>query len=229
MKTVKDVAQKRFRMPSMEGRTARWYAQIRGTAIQREVYRRQAAEFGANLPTGADILEVAPGPGFFAIELARLGSFRVTGLDISRSFVDIASENARQAGVSVDFQHGTVESMPFGSESFDVIVCQAAFKNFIRPIKALDEMHRVLRPGGTAVIQDMNHESSGAAIDEEVARMGLSPLNAFMTRRSLGMLRLRALSSAQFEGLAADSAFRTCSVQAEGIGLEVRLQKPAAS
>jgi ubiquinone/menaquinone biosynthesis C-methylase UbiE len=164
-----------------------------------------------------------------AIEMARLGRFQVTGLDIGRSFVEIASENARQAAVSVDFRHGDAASMPFDTESFDLIVCQAAFKNFTRPVSALDEMHRVLRSGGTAVIQDMSRESSDADIAKEVTRMELGQLNAFMTRQTLAGLRRRAFSRAQFGRLAAESAFQTCAVQAEGITTEVRLTKRRAA
>jgi ubiquinone/menaquinone biosynthesis C-methylase UbiE len=174
------------------------------------------------------VLEVAPGPGYLAIEMARLG-FQVSGLDISRSFVEIASENARQAAVSVDFRQGDAASLPFQAESFDLVVCQAAFKNFARPGSTLDEMHRVLRSGGTAVIQDMRRDASGADIDQEVRRMGLSRLNAFITNRTLTMLRRRAYSPAQFERLAADSAFRTCDIQTEGVGMEMRLTKPGAA
>jgi ubiquinone/menaquinone biosynthesis C-methylase UbiE len=94
------------------------------------------------------VLKVAPGPGYFAIEMARLGRLHVTGLDISHTFVEIARENARQAGVSVDFQQGDASRMPFAERSFDLIICQAAFKNFRRPGKAIDEMYRVLRDGG---------------------------------------------------------------------------------
>ena len=172
------------------------------------------------------MLEVAPGPGYLAIEMARRGRCRVTGLDISRTFVEIATEHARQAGVSVDFRRGDVASLQFDSESFDLIVCQAAFKNFAQPVRALDEMHRVLRGGGTAVIQDMNREASGAAIDEEVRSAQLGRLNAFMMKRSLTMLRRRAYSPAQFVRLAAESAFRTCEIRPEEIGMEVRLHKP---
>ena len=100
-----------------------------------------------DLPDDADVLEVAPGPGYFAIEMARRGRFHVTGLDISHTFVAIASENARQAGVRVDFQEGDTSRMPFAERSFDLIVCQAAFKNFSRPGEAISEMHRVLRMG----------------------------------------------------------------------------------
>ena len=57
--------------------------------------------------------------------------------------------------------------------------------------------------------------------------MELSRLNAFMTRRTLGMLRRRAYSPARFRRLA-KGGFRTCDIQTEGIGLEVRLTKRAA-
>jgi ubiquinone/menaquinone biosynthesis C-methylase UbiE len=169
---------------------------------------------------------VAPGPGYLAIELARLGRFHVTGLDISRTFVQIAGDNARRAAVDIDFRHGDVAGMPFGAESFDLIVCQSAFKNFTRPDQALAEMHRVLRPGGTAVIQDMSGDASGAELDREVQSMELSRPNAFMTRRTLAVLRRRAYTPARFERLVAESAFRTCEIKLAGIGLEVRLTKP---
>src|SRR5260370_38120239 len=140
----------RLKGPEMEGPVARWYARVRGSQSQLDLYREQAAQLTAGLPDGARVLEVAPGPGYLAIEIARNGRLHVTALDISRTFVQIASENARKAGVSVDFRNGDVAKMPFEAESFDLVVCQAAFKNFTLPRTALAEMHRVLRTGGTA-------------------------------------------------------------------------------
>jgi ubiquinone/menaquinone biosynthesis C-methylase UbiE len=224
---VKDERRKRFKVvPEMEGAVARWYARQRGSESQIEDYRRQASRLTDGLPGGADVLEVAPGPGYLAIEIARLGRFDVSGLDISRSFVEIARENARRAEVSVDFRHGDASGMPFEAGSFDLIVCQAAFKNFARPLDALDEMHRVLRAGGTAVIEDMSRDASGADIDQEVRGMGLSRPNALATKVGLTMLlRRRAYTRARFERLVAESAFRTCEIRTEGIGMEVRLRK----
>ncbi|HAW11671.1 MAG: class I SAM-dependent methyltransferase [Candidatus Dormibacteria bacterium] len=219
---------RRFQLPEMEGRMARWYARNRGSASQLAECRREAARLTAGLPDGATALEVAPGPGYHAVEMARSGRLQVTGLDISRTMVEIATENARQAGVDVVFRRGDVSAMPFGADAFDLIVCQAAFKNFKQPARALDEMHRVLRPGGTAVIQDMNNDASNAAIAEEVRAMKLSRFNGFMTRLILStLLRRRAYSPARFERLVAQTAFRTCHVETAGIGLEVRLTKVA--
>jgi ubiquinone/menaquinone biosynthesis C-methylase UbiE len=225
MNQVKGRRQLRFPMPKMEGVLARWYARQRGSATQMAAYRNQAAQLTDGLPGDAEVLEVAPGPGYLAIELARRGVL-VSGLDISGSFVEIARENARQAGVRVDFRQGDAASLPFPAESFDLVVCQAAFKNFARPASALDEMHRVLRRGGMAVIHDMRRDASAAEIDQEVERMRLGRLNALMTKGALTMLRRRAYSPAQLERLAADSAFRTCDLRTEGVGMEVRLTKP---
>lgn len=209
----------------MEGIIARWYARIRGTSSQLADWRRQAAQLTSDLPDGADVLEVAPGPGYFAIELARLGRFHITALDISHTFVEIASANARRAGVSVTFRQGNASNMPFADGSFDLVVCQAAFKNFSQPVQAINEMYRVLRDGGTAVIQDMSGDASNAAIDAEVRQMKLGPLNALMTRQALAGLRRRAYMRQQFQHMAAASAFGGCEIASGGIGMEVRMTR----
>jgi ubiquinone/menaquinone biosynthesis C-methylase UbiE len=218
-----ELNRRRHLLPEMEGTMARWYARHRGTPSQIALYREQAAQLTAGLPDGAAVLEVAPGPGYLAIEVAKLARFEVTGLDISRTMVQIARENATGAGVAVDFEHGDATAMPFADGSFDLIVCQAAFKNFTRPVSALDEMHRVLRPGGLAVIQDLRKEATSAEIDREVRGQGLGAVNGFITRRVLARLRNRAHSTAQFEQLVAESRFPSCTVRTDGIGLEVRL------
>jgi ubiquinone/menaquinone biosynthesis C-methylase UbiE len=212
----------------MEGAVARWYARIRNSGSQIEEYRKQAAPLTEGLPAGAKVLEVAPGPGYLAVEIARLG-FQVTGLDISHTFVQIGSENAQQAGVSVDFRQGDAAVMPFEADSFDLIVCQAAFKNFVYPASALDEMHRVLRSGGTAVIQDMSSEASHADINLEVQKMHLGWWSTFTTMATLEMLKRRAYSPDRFKSLASESPFHSCAISTEGIGLEVRLKKTEAA
>jgi ubiquinone/menaquinone biosynthesis C-methylase UbiE len=208
----------------MEGMTARWYARQRGTPSQISTVRRQAAELTGAMPSG-DVLEVAPGPGYLAIEIARLGRFRVTGLDISHTMVEISRENAAAAAVTVDFRQGDATEMPFADGSFDLIVCQAAFKNFRQPVSALNEMHRVLRPGGQAVIQDLRKEASRSDIDHEVENQNLGAVSGFITKRILAGLRSRAYSNIQLERLVAQSSFATCGITTDGIGLEVHLKK----
>lgn len=123
----------RFKGPEMEGAVARWYARLRSSQSQIGAYRKQAAVLTEGLRDGSDVLEVAPGPGHLAIAMARSGRFHVSGLDISRTFVDIGTRNAQEAGVTVDFRQGDVARMPFADQAFDLVVCQAAFKNFTLP------------------------------------------------------------------------------------------------
>jgi len=92
-------------------------------------------------------------------------------------------------------------------------------------VSALDEMHRVLGPGGLAVIEDLRKEASSADIDREVHNQKLGPVSSFITRRVLAGLRARAYSTTQFERLVAQSGFGTCEIKTDGIGLEVRLKK----
>jgi len=211
----------------MEGFTARWYAKQRGSGSQLRTYRQQARELTDALPDGAEILEIAPGPGYLTVELARLGRFHVTGVDLSRTFVGIATEYARQQNVDVIFRQGDAESLPFPDASFDLTVCQAAFKNFGQPVVALDEMYRVLRPGRTAVIHDMSHESTPTDIEAEVKGMDISRLNGLFVRRTLGLLRLRAASEARWRELGSLSRFRAAEISRYGITTEVRLTRPA--
>src|SRR5260370_20964394 len=95
---AKAVARWRVKGPEMEGLVARWYARIRGTESQIETYRKEAGRLTGSLPAGARVLEVAFGPGYLSIELARLGRFQGSGLGLSPPFVKNASQNAKYAG-----------------------------------------------------------------------------------------------------------------------------------
>jgi ubiquinone/menaquinone biosynthesis C-methylase UbiE len=190
-----------------------------------EPFRKGAREIAAQLPGDADVLEVAPGPGFLAIELARLGPYRIVGLDISRSFVRIATENAQRAGVGVTFREGNASAMPFGPDSFDFVYCRAAFKNFGDPVGALREMYRVLRPGGRAVIDDLRRDASPDGIRAAVGEMGLGWLDALFTRWILRRLRKRAYAPDDFRHMAAQTPFGTCQVDCDRIGARVTLRK----
>jgi ubiquinone/menaquinone biosynthesis C-methylase UbiE len=212
----------------MEGWVARWYTRTRQNDM--EDFRRQAIAAAVGLGTGASVLEVAPGPGFFAVELAKLGDFRITGLDISRTFVEIAKQNARNAGVKIDFRFGNASSLPFPRESFDFIYCAAAFKNFAEPAKALDEMHRVLRPPGQAVVVDLRKDVPLDELETYLKRSGRNRLDAWLTNWIFRcMLIKRAYTREQFLRMAEQSGFGACEIAVSGIGYEVRFRKPPGS
>lgn len=207
----------------MEGFVAKWYASQTGRSI--DEFRRLASRAAEELPPGSRVLEVAPGPGYFAVELAKLGSYQVTGLDVSHTFVEIARRNAAETGVTVDFQQGDAACMPFDNGVFDFLLCRAAFKNFTQPAEALEEMHRVLRPGGRAVIIDLRRDASWESVGAAVNSMHLGKVNALITKLTFRfMLLKRAYTRAEFEQLAARTPFGKVDIVEDTIGLEISLE-----
>ncbi len=180
----------------------------------------------ALLPPGARVLEAAPGPGYLAVEIAKLGPFEVVGLDISESFVRIATDYAAKSGVKVEFRQGDAASTPFPAESFDFIICRAAFKNFANPVGAIAEMHRVLRPAGQAVIRGMRGDASDAALDAEVRAMDLGRLATILNRFIFRQLRRRAYTSDALLRLVAATPFGGAEVRKNDLGFDIVLHKP---
>ena len=220
---------KAYRGLAMEGSVARWYTRTRGSDEQIRAWTAQAAELTRDLRPGDAILEVAPGPGYFSVALARAGEFRVAAVDISRTFVGIVADRARAAGVRIDLRLGDAAALPFPEGAFDLVVCQAAFKNFSRPQAAINDMFRVLRPGGLAWIEDMRHDVTDAALRQEVRAMHLTRGRGWMTYHALKGLRNRAYTSAEFDAFARQSPFGNCRINFTPIGLEVRLRRSSAA
>jgi len=208
----------------MEGFIARWYA--KSTKNDLTSFRNEAQKIAAQLKPNAAVLEVAPGPGYFSTELARLGSFQITGLDISHTFVQIAQKNAQGQSVNVNFRQGNASAMPFETDSFDFIYCRAAFKNFSQPLEAINEMHRVLRPGGAALIHDLRKDVSMDDINAYVKSSGRSWFDAMFTRLAFrSFLVKRAYTKQDFLDMAQKSRFGKCRIETTSIGLEARFEK----
>lgn len=215
------MAKKAYIGMGMEGSIARWYQRI--TAKDMAEFRRLAERISGFLSTGSAILEVAPGPGFLAVELARRG-FAVTGLDISNTFVGLARQNAANAGVLVRFEQGSAAQMPFSDQSFDFLVCRAAFKNFADPQAALREMRRVLKPGGRGLIIDLRRDVSTADIAKYVDRLDVSPADRIIMKLTFRYLLLpRAWRADAFAKMLEQIPFRRTKVVPDMIGMEIWL------
>jgi ubiquinone/menaquinone biosynthesis C-methylase UbiE len=216
--------QKAYKGMGMEGSVARWYE--RNTRKDYQEFRRLAERLGALLPDGGDVLEVAPGPGFLATEMARSGKFRVTGLDISKTFVALARKNAAEAGVRAEFREGNASDMPFAANSFDLLVCRAAFKNFSQPEKALREMRRVLRPGGTGVIIDLRRDTRMTEIKRYVNGLRLSFWSRVATVLTFRfMLLKRAYTKDELEKMLGGIGFGKVELRTNEIGMEAWVEK----
>src|SRR3981189_1552880 len=115
---------KAYKGMGMEGSTARWYD--RTTRKDMPDIKALAQPIASTRPPAAQVLEVAPGPGFLTIELAKRG-LQVRAVDISKTFVEIAKRNAAAEGVKPRFQLGNAAALPVDDANVDFAVCRAAF------------------------------------------------------------------------------------------------------
>ncbi|MCF6411428.1 class I SAM-dependent methyltransferase [Pseudalkalibacillus salsuginis] len=206
------------------GLTAKWYDKNSRKSRMAEM-RRYADEVASQVSQNANILEVAPGPGYLSIELAKKG-FDLTGVELSPDFVKIAKHNAKEANVSVDFKEGNASNLPCEDHLFDFIVCSAAFKNFKDPVKALCEMYRVLKLGGTSLIIDMNYEATPEDIDMEVRKSGMKGFDKYFVKFAFKtFLKQGAYTKEDFMDFLKEAPFQNYKIVKEGISLYVYLYK----
>jgi ubiquinone/menaquinone biosynthesis C-methylase UbiE len=142
---------------------ADWNSFARAHASQK--WQKQSAAMGndmtkaivaaARVEPGMRVLDVACGTGEPGISVAALlrGSGDVIGVDISPEPLKIAAERVAQRGLTnVKFQQADAHALPFADESFHRITSRLGVMFFSEPQRALNEIWRVLKPGGTATL-----------------------------------------------------------------------------
>jgi ubiquinone/menaquinone biosynthesis C-methylase UbiE len=116
--------------------------------------------------------------------------------------------------------------MPFADDTFDFLLCRAAFKNFGQPVPALQEMCRVLKPRGRGLIIDLRGDASPESMNRHVESLGLSAINKIMTKLVLRLSLIKtAYTREQFERMLAQASFRSVDIQEVDIGFEISMTK----
>lgn len=108
------------------------------------------------------LIDIACGPGVVTAALAP-NAASVVAFDATDEMLAKARARCDKVGLSnVAFKSGDAEHLPFADAQFDGAVTRAAVHHFAEPQNAINEMYRVLRPGGVAVIADViSSESAG--------------------------------------------------------------------
>src|SRR3984893_2812362 len=112
-------------------------------------WMRQAIGFDGY--AGKSLLEVGFGTGTDLLQFAR-GGARVTGVDLTPRSIEIARRRFEVYGLAGEFGHGGAESLSFPDLSFDVVYSFGVLHHTPDTESAVREIHRVLRPGGRAIV-----------------------------------------------------------------------------
>lgn len=131
--------------------------------LELERYRFEKLEYLArcvnfNGYANLNLLDVGCGLGNDTSRFA-LGGALITGIDISPHAIELSQENFTHRGLTGDFEVMDGENMSFADNSFDVIYCHTVFHFTHSPQKMVDEIQRVLKPGGTAILMTINRHS----------------------------------------------------------------------
>lgn len=146
-------------------------------------------------PGDRRVLDIACGPGNYARDAARglTGDGVYVGLDYSQAMLTQAAAEPIERGC---FVRGDAHHLPFSSESFDTVTCLAALYLIPDPLTVLDEMARVVAPGGELIIFT-SVRASVAALPGAAALAGLTGLRLFSRRELLTRLAAHELTQVE--------------------------------
>jgi ubiquinone/menaquinone biosynthesis C-methylase UbiE len=116
-----------------------------------ETQQLKAASYGyLGLKKGDVVLDAGCGPGYDTLRMAAMvgKTGQVTGIDLSERMIAIAEAKLKRSGLSAAFRAGDVRRLPFPDASFDAVRIERMLQILDNPGQILDEMVRVLRPGG---------------------------------------------------------------------------------
>jgi len=122
-----------------------------------KIWRRKAIKLiSVNSPE--KILDVATGTGDFAIAALKSGATKIIGIDISKEMVAVGQEKIRKLGLEdkIELRTGDSEAIQFPDLSFDAATVAFGVRNFENLGRGLDELFRVLKPGGTLCVLEFS-------------------------------------------------------------------------
>lgn len=136
----------------------------------------QAGAVGALVPPGLSVIDIGTGTGALLPLLAATGA-RITAVDNSAAMLQRARELCTAKGIAdVGFHRADIRKLPFPDRSFDAAYASMVLHHIDRPVEAVREMARVVRPGGKVVVMSFTSHDLTWMRDELAHRwLGFSP------------------------------------------------------
>lgn len=150
------------------------YNAVSSTAIFQQHYALVAYDVARYRAAGC-ILDIGTGPGHLLFAMHKLlPEAKLIGVDISSAMVAQARRNLEKCrqDPQIEVKVADATALPFTDETFHCVVSTGSLHHWKDPVRALSEAHRVLKPGGHALIYDLVHEMPKAVCRDIRARFG---------------------------------------------------------
>ncbi len=148
----------KFHPEAIPGIAAAVYDIAGKTRYFRRYYQIMAEDISGFCGDRGSVLDIGTGPGQLLIELhKRRSSLHLTGIDLSAAMVSLANRNIAKAGLAhaIRVCEANAAHMPFPDDSFDLAVSTGSIHHWKDPVSGLNEVYRVLKPGGHALMYDI--------------------------------------------------------------------------
>jgi ubiquinone/menaquinone biosynthesis C-methylase UbiE len=133
--------------------TAGFFQELDAYRFEKLQYLPQVVDFSSY--RGKRLLEVGCGVGIDLIRFARAGAI-VTGVDLAEVSIALARKNVQHNGLVADLRVMNGEELQFEDNSFDVVYAHGVLQYTAHAQRMIQEIHRVLRPGGEAIVMVYN-------------------------------------------------------------------------
>ena len=140
---------------------ARWRKSYLGALTER-IEEDAIFQLAGDL-AGKRVLDLGCGDGTYSIAAFQRGA-HVTGVDISSAMLDSAQRRAAAIGASVEWRQASAESIPYDSGTFDIVLAVTILCFVKNPLQVVQEVSRVMRPGGSFVIGELGKYSAWALL-----------------------------------------------------------------
>lgn len=171
-----------------------------------EVHRYQserhipvAAGFASS--QGKQVLEIGCGIGTDGVQFAQAGAI-YTGVDLTTAAINLAKRNFELRGLAGIFQTADAEKLDFPDSSFDIVYSHGVLHHTPDTRKAVSEVHRVLRPGGQAIVMLYHRNSYNHAVNIRLLRR----IGAYLLRWNSGVRAVHSLTGEPISSLEAHAA-----------------------
>lgn len=155
------------------------------------LYHKIAEEIVAEIKSGK-ILDIGSGPGYLAIEIARLNSqLEIIGIDLSHKMIDIARKNAATSKIGgpeggpldcrIKFEVADAHNLPYPNNSFDFVCSTFSLHHWRCREKVFNECSRVVKNGGLVWIYDFRRDATKKEIRKTIGANGTNFRHFYLT------------------------------------------------